>query len=143
MFRTFLLELQLYIKNFQCYFGMNGENLFVNELVVILNSDHCHKKSKGNIHFNILKETRKMTFNLVIICLFICISKCTSFWIHTESGNIENGCHFPSFEYESFVISSAWDLFSFCSDVTQVTSKWGDKKSCFYDFGYKDHALSI
>lgn len=110
---------------------MNGENLFVNELVVTLNSDHCHKKSKGNIHFNILKETRKMTFNLVIICLFICISNCTSFWIHTESGNIENGCHFPSFEYESFVISSAWDLFSFCSDVTQVTSKWGDKKSCF------------
>lgn len=103
---------------------MNLENLFVNELVVTLNSDHCHKKSKGNIHFNILKETRKMTFNLVIICLFICISKCTSFWIHTESGNIENGCHFPSFEYESFVISSAWDLFSFCSDVTQVTSKW-------------------
>lgn len=96
------------------------------------------QKSKGNIHFYNLKETRKMTFNLVIICLFICISKCTSFWIHTESGNIENGCHFPSFEYESFVISSAWDLFSFCSDVTQVTSKWGDKKSCFYDFGYKD-----
>lgn len=25
---------------------MNGENLFVNELVVILNSDHCHKKVK-------------------------------------------------------------------------------------------------
>lgn len=143
MFRTFLLELQLYIKIPSVILEWMGKTFLLMNLSLHKIQTIATKKSKGNIHFNILKETRKMTFNLVIICLFICILKCTSFWIHTESGNIENGCHFPSFEYESFVISSAWDLFSFCSDVTQVTSKWGDKKSCFYDFGYKDHALSI
>lgn len=76
-------------------------------------------KSKGNIHCNILKETHKMTFNLVIICLFNCISKCIFLNSHCIRKYREAVVIslLLSTHRLSFLLRGTF-FFSFCSDVT-------------------------